>query len=320
MDFQEKPVSASEGLRPASEKKAWPCEFSDRISSPQRRGITPVATADPSLLQCATKISICEARRYCTFCGKKRKESKLNLVSYKLLKKTAWHCKEHTSTSADFLQIISGTEGKFLELFSGSGEVAKIAGKFGLETFTVDYNPALKPDLTKDIRRVNLTELPKQVKLIWASIPCTVFSVLSISTHWEKVNYSWRQYFYVPKTKEAREAIQIVEKTLWLIKKLKPEFFVIENPRGGLRHLPQLRSIPFRHTVSYLDYGFDYYKPTDIFTNFPGLQLVKMKPKEEIDCAGSVLALNSAYQRSLVPGQLVESILSQILGKEAANG
>jgi hypothetical protein len=38
------------------------------------------------------------------------------------------------------------------------------------------------------------------------------------------------------------------------------------------------------------------------------------------NCAGSVLQLNGAYERSLVPGQLVKTILSQIIGKEAANG
>jgi hypothetical protein len=255
------------------------------------------------------------ARHYCTYCGKKRTEENLNQVEYLLLKKTAWHCKEHTSNIADFVQIKNDKKGIFLELFSGSKHVSNVAGQMGYKVFTVDYQKKLKPDLAKDIRKVKLSELPDSVEFIWASIPCTVFSVLSIATHWEKIVYSWRKYFYVPKTQEAKEAIQIVEKTLWLIKKLRPKYFVIENPRGALRHMPQLRAVPFRHTISYSDYGFDYYKPTDLFTNIPELKLIKITRDLDKEYAGSVKGLNSAYERSLIPGQLITDILNQTLNK-----
>lgn len=251
-------------------------------------------------------------RRYCTFCGKKRNEENLIKIRYKLLNKTAYHCSEHTSNNADILQIISGKKGTFLELFSGSKHISTIAEKYNYKTFTIDLNEDFKPDLAKDIRKVKLTELPKDVSFVWASVPCTVFSILSIKKHWEKVPYSWRKYFYIPKTSEAKRALQIVEKTLWIIKNLNPDYFIIENPRGALRHLPQLRAIPFRHTISYSDYGFDYYKPTDLFTNIPFLKLCEITKDDSKSFAGSVLNLKSAFERSFVPGQLIETILIQI--------
>jgi hypothetical protein len=259
-----------------------------------------------------TKTQDSSIRRYCTFCGKKRNEENLMKVRYKLLNKTAFHCSEHTSTNADILQIISGKKGTFLELFSGSKHISTIAEKYSYKTFTVDLNEDFKPDLAKDIRKVKLTELPKDVSFIWASIPCTVFSILSIKKHWEKVTYSWRKYFYIPKTSEAKKALQIVEKTIWIIKHFNPDYFIIENPRGALRHLPQLRAIPFRHTVSYSDYGFDYYKPTDLFTNIPFLKLAEIKRDDTKTFTNSVPNLKSAFERSFVPGTLIETIFNQI--------
>ena len=36
-----------------------------------------------------------QTRHYCTYCGKKRYEKNLVLVTYYLILKSAWHCKEH---------------------------------------------------------------------------------------------------------------------------------------------------------------------------------------------------------------------------------
>jgi hypothetical protein len=233
-------------------------------------------------------------------------------IDYKLLRITAWHCKDHPSIITDFMQINSGKKNTFLELFSGYGHISKKAALLGYKTFSLDINPKLNPTLSVDIRKVKLSQLPGEVKYIWASIPCTVFSIMSIEKHWEKIPYSWRKYYYVPKTPEAKEALQIVEKTLWIIKKLNPDYYFIENPRGALRHLPQIRFIPFLHTVSYYDYGFNYYKPTDIFTNFPNLKLKKLTAKENINCTGKLTHLNSAQERSIIPGQLIDEILNQL--------
>jgi hypothetical protein len=56
--------------------------------------------------------------------------------------------------------------------------------------------------------------------------------------------------------------------TLDLIRELAPRFFFIENPMGGLRKMDYMQGIP-RHLITYCQYGFDYRKATDIFTNHP---------------------------------------------------
>lgn len=77
--------------------------------------------------------------------------------------------------------------------------------------------------------------------------------------------------------------------------------------------MPQLGAVPFLHSISYSDFGFDVYKPTDIFTNCPFLELKQITKSADIKYAGSVTDMKNAYERSIVPVQLIESILSQII-------
>lgn len=234
-------------------------------------------------------------------------------IYYKFLHKKAWICTEHWSKNADNLQILNTKkQAVFLELFSGSKHISSKAQEYNYKTFTVDIDMGLQPDLSKDIRKVKLNELPGNVQIIWASIPCTVYSILNLHNHWQKIPISWRNYYYVPKTKQAKEAIQILEKTLWIINRLNPLYYFVENPRGALRHMPQIKSIPFRHTVSYSDYGFDYYKPTDIFTNMPNLKLKKISSSVGKKFPNSIENLKNNYERSLVPEKLIETILNQV--------
>ncbi len=150
---------------------------------------------------------------------------------------------------------------KVLELFSGTESFSKVARARGHKTFTIDMNRSFNPDLCKDILEVVPKDIPFQPDIIWASPPCTCFSVASISTYWTG---GWRKY--IPKTKEAEESIKLIKKTLQLIEELKPKFWFIENPRGVLRKLEPLKySKPF--TVTYCQYGDDRMKPTDIWTN-----------------------------------------------------
>jgi hypothetical protein len=94
---------------------------------------------------------------------------------------------------------------------------------------------------------------------VWASPPCTAFSVASMGHHWERSR--------VPKTNAARLSIELVAKTRALIEELNPRLgFVIENPRGILRKLAVLEDLP-RKTVTYCQYGDTRMKPTDLWTN-----------------------------------------------------
>ena len=235
---------------------------------------------------------------------------------YPLLKKAAWHCQGCMSANADNLHLSRDEKERYLvEFFSGSATVASTAKKeFGYHTFTVDREEKYFPDLSADISMLKLSQIPGRSKasVIWASLPCTQYSILNLVNHWEKITYNHRSYYYFPKTREARSAIQLLEKTLWLIRKINPTYFFIENPRGALRHMPQMNFAAFRYEISYNDFGLDIYKPTDIFTNCNFLKLPKLSSSVGRSFPDSVTRMNGAYDRSLVPPALIREILTQI--------
>ncbi len=55
---------------------------------------------------------------------------------------------------------------------------------------------------------------------------------------------------------------------LRLIAELRPAYWFIENPRGGLRKMDFMRGLP-RFTLTYCAYGDERMKPTDLWTNHP---------------------------------------------------
>jgi len=91
---------------------------------------------------------------------------------------------------------------------------------------------------------------------IWASPPCTSFSVASIGKHWNKDG--------TPKTDAARQGLELVDYARKLIEDIAPNYgWIIENPRGMLRKL-RLQDVP-RRTVTYCQYGDTRMKPTDLW-------------------------------------------------------
>lgn len=255
-------------------------------------------------------------RKTCTYCKKKRNIEFLVKTTDKIHNKSSWICKDHTSILTD-VSTIRTSENKpvFIELFSGSQHISNYAQSVGFEAISIDNNPKLKPTICKDIQNVKRNSLPGTVAVVWASIPCTTFSIMAIANQWDKISIGYRNYYYIPKTKEAIEALRLVNKTLNLIAEINPIYYFIENPRGALRHFPQLKLIPYRHTVSYSDYGFDYYKPTDIFTNNKEFNPKPIKTCVGIEFEKQVKNLNNAYERSLVPQKLIEEIFDSFLNK-----
>lgn len=254
-------------------------------------------------------------RSYCTCCGRKYYRADLVEVYYKLLKKTAFHCHKCMSANADNLQLkLRDKEPYLLELFSGSKTVASIAGSMYFKTFTIDIESKFSPSLVCDISKLSLQQVPNREKImiIWASLPCTFYSILNISKHWKRLTFAHRKYYYIPASIQARQAIQLLEKTLWLIRKINPVYFFIENPRGALRHMPQMSAVPFLHSISYSSYGAEVYKPTDIFTNCPFLQLKEITRNPGQSFAKQITQMNSAFERSIVPAALIQDILTQI--------
>lgn len=151
-----------------------------------------------------------------------------------------------------------------VELFCGTKSFSKVAEEQGYNTWTTDVNKRFKPDLIKNIFKVTPETIPLEFHrpaILWASPPCTWFSVASAWKHWRK-----EQGDYLPVTLFATQAIEMIKYTLALIEALEPELIYIENPRGILRQLGLLDHLR-RVTVTYCQYGQTRRKPTDIWTN-----------------------------------------------------
>lgn len=260
------------------------------------------------------KVILPGQRHYCTHCQGKFYSQDLRQVFYPLLRKTAFHCHKCMSAYPDKLHtFISAKSGHLLELFSGSKAVSNTFQTSGYSTCTIDNNPKLFPDICADISTLRVNDIPNRSKIsfIWASLPCTVNSVLNSHNHWKKIHYSHRKYYYTPTTNEARASLRLLEKTLHIIRSINPKYYVIENPRGVLRHQPQMKTIPFRDTVSYSSYGIDLYKPTDLFHNIPGLQLAKLTGSVGKTFTLHVHTQANAFERSKVPPALIQEIIKQ---------
>ena len=74
---------------------------------------------------------------------------------------------------------------KVLELFSGTGSVAKICEELGWECYSVDIDDKFYPvDKKVDILQWDYKSLDFKPDIIWASPPCNSFSqILCIHKH-----------------------------------------------------------------------------------------------------------------------------------------
>lgn len=203
---------------------------------------------------------------------------------------------------------------KIIELFAGSRSFSRVAKEMGHEVFTTDIHPFPGIDLQANIHDLTDGSFPYQPDVVWASPPCTTFSVASIGSHWGKDGK--------PKTKEGREGMRIVMRTISLIRELRPKYFFIENPRGMMRarvnfehqFLPHYDVV--RREVTYCQYGDKRMKPTDIWTNLQAWNPRPMcRPKDrchESAPRGSrtgTQGLATPYERSRVPPDLCREIL-----------
>lgn len=118
-----------------------------------------------------------------------------------------------------------------LELFAGTKSFSKVAKELGHETFTVEMDPRFEPDVSADVRLWEPWQPETEdIDVLWASPPCQGFSVAVIGRNWN--------HDATPKTDSARLAMELVQRTLELIRIIRPRYWFIENPRGTLRKMP----------------------------------------------------------------------------------
>ena len=116
-----------------------------------------------------------------------------------------------------------------LELFAGSRSIGKEAERQGMSVYSSDINDFKGIDYVVDINEFDVREVPFTPDVIWASPPCTYFSVASIGKHWNKD--------HTPKSDNALRGVEYVQSTLDIIQhflKVNPNLkYFIENPRGN---------------------------------------------------------------------------------------
>ena len=206
---------------------------------------------------------------------------------------------------------------KVLELFAGSRSIGKVADELEYEVFSVDINNFEGIDLVKDIEFLTKEDIPFIPDVIWASPPCTTYSIAAIGHHRDMGK---------PKTDFASKSDRLVLNTLRLIKEYDCKYF-IENPRGYLRKMHFMLGVP-KTTVWYCTYGDVRAKPTDIWSNhiyslfnengwkprpmcFNGNTNCQHQPAPRGSRTGTQ-GMKNNYERSKVPYELCKEILLSI--------
>ena len=154
---------------------------------------------------------------------------------------------------------------KLLDLFTGTGSIAKVARDLGFEVVSLDIDPKCNPDICADI-----TEFDYKCQLeagefdvIWASPPCETFSCARKCNIGREVNGEMMTADRLHQDME-NVGVPILRKTQELIKHLKPKAWYIENPYTGSMksYIDQEPNI-----FDYCMFGFDYRKRTAVWSN-----------------------------------------------------
>lgn len=215
-----------------------------------------------------------------------------------------------------------------LELFAGTRSVSKSFEEKGHKTFSIEWDKKFENiDLYDDINNITAKDIIKLCggvpDVIWASPDCTTYSIAGISHHRKKNNRTGN-------LDAVSEYAKFCDKTnkhvLDLIQELKPKYYFIENPRGGLRKMDFMKGL-YRYTVTYCQYGDTRMKPTDIWTNCPNPNFKKPCSNGD-ECHESAprgsrtgtQGLKNAKERGIIPEKLCKYIVELCEKGEQRNG
>ena len=206
-----------------------------------------------------------------------------------------------------------GTQ-RCLDLFSGLGGFsAAFTDSDGWEVTTVEIQEEFNPDICADILDLRPQDLP-DADVILASPPCTAFSMAASGTHLDSEGR--------PESDWGAESLALVHHTIGLIKALDPDWWVLENPMGGMRR--QLGE-PDAH-VWWCRYGSDQAKPTDLWGRIPESFDARRCSKGNREChhepaprgsdSGTQKCGQSASERAKIPHGLSKAILQSVESPE----
>ncbi len=151
---------------------------------------------------------------------------------------------------------------KVLELFSGTGSVAKVCEELGYDVVSIDIsNKFHQPTFLMSIMDFDYKQYPvNHFDIIWASPPCATFS--NLQSCWIGRG----------KTKESIQedinkiGLPLLRRTEEIIDYLKPKLWFIENPCSG--RMKEYLLHRKHYDVDYCKYSnWGYKKRTRIWTN-----------------------------------------------------
>jgi hypothetical protein len=169
-----------------------------------------------------------------------------------------------------------GDKNMIIDLCSGYGGATQSFNDE--EVVKIDIDPKVKPNIVASVEYLPLRKNLKP-RLLWASPPCTFFSIARQS---KSFNPSM-----------VAKSLRLVSFIYDAIDWLKPETWIIENPRGRLRYFLGLPDAA-------IEYSNDEYKhkKVDLWSNSRGLRRafipshISKRLKDFID--GSPAALRTA--------------------------
>ena len=194
---------------------------------------------------------------------------------------------------------------KVLELFKGSGSITKYYEGSNTEVISLDIVKEYNPTICCDIMDFDYKQYPVgYFDIIWASPECKIYSsiqpILVGRVHKDKEDLIRKQI----------ENSIYINRTIEIIKHLKPRYYFIENPQFSSiwKYIDDIEFKELCINVDYCYFGYDYKKPTKILTNRV-LENRKCKCKRHNKLVFKMTGKKQLEEKYSIPQSLLEYLL-----------